>query len=247
MKHSFHAVSARRDELLEATVRYLLENGVAELSLRPLAAAIGFEGAPAVYHFGSKEQLLVEAMGLVDSRPGQGCAGSDDDGAGRPLGPWHARTRRCEMVDITRNRRICASSSKCTDGASVPEAVCVRTCKIDRCWIDLLTSTLARALGRRGLDHGTLIVGVIDGLLLDPWPRAIGNVQAEAVNESPHNCRGKGDRYHETFVHCRSGDLVGRKPWLFVLRSVGAPSDRPLSIIALFVISGIACFGFPVC
>ena len=48
----------RRDELLEATAAYLLRNGVAGLSLRPLAAAIDTKARLLIYHFGSKEQLL---------------------------------------------------------------------------------------------------------------------------------------------------------------------------------------------
>lgn len=53
---------ARRDELLAATTSYLEEHGLGGLSLRPLAAALGISARTLLYHFGSKEQLLAEAL-----------------------------------------------------------------------------------------------------------------------------------------------------------------------------------------
>jgi AcrR family transcriptional regulator len=53
---------ARRERLLVATASYLEDNGLAGLSLRPLAAAVGVSPRTLLYHFGSKEQLLTEAL-----------------------------------------------------------------------------------------------------------------------------------------------------------------------------------------
>lgn len=53
---------ARRAELLTATVSYLEEKGLAGLSLRPLAGALGVSPRTLLYHFGSKERLLTEAL-----------------------------------------------------------------------------------------------------------------------------------------------------------------------------------------
>lgn len=50
--------SARKVELLEATYRYVLENGLARLSLRPLAAAIGSSPRVLVFLFGNKDGLI---------------------------------------------------------------------------------------------------------------------------------------------------------------------------------------------
>ena len=50
--------SARREELLEAAYRYALGHGLAQLSLRPLAAAIGSSAGVLIYLFGSKEGLV---------------------------------------------------------------------------------------------------------------------------------------------------------------------------------------------
>ncbi|MFF7247217.1 TetR/AcrR family transcriptional regulator [Embleya sp. NPDC008237] len=54
--------SARRDELLAASVAYVAEHGLAELSLRPLAQAIGSSPRVLLYLFGAKEGLIREIL-----------------------------------------------------------------------------------------------------------------------------------------------------------------------------------------
>ncbi|GAA0430118.1 TetR family transcriptional regulator [Actinoplanes capillaceus] len=51
-------MSARQKELLEAAYRYALDNGLADLSLRPLAAAIGSSPRVLLFLFGSKDGLV---------------------------------------------------------------------------------------------------------------------------------------------------------------------------------------------
>ena len=53
--------SARRRALLDAAYRYVLAHGLADLSLRPLAAAIGSSPRVLLFLFGSKDGL-VEAL-----------------------------------------------------------------------------------------------------------------------------------------------------------------------------------------
>lgn len=60
--------SSRRSDLLDATIEYMLQKGVADLSLRPLALAVGSKARLLVYHFGSKEALVTEAMIVVRNR-----------------------------------------------------------------------------------------------------------------------------------------------------------------------------------
>ncbi|HUB03012.1 MAG TPA: TetR/AcrR family transcriptional regulator [Terriglobales bacterium] len=52
----------RPAELLDAIVGYLVKNGVAKLSLRPLAKAVGSSPRGLLYYFGSKEALLAQAV-----------------------------------------------------------------------------------------------------------------------------------------------------------------------------------------
>lgn len=50
--------SARKLELLDAAYAYVLTHGMSDLSLRPLAAAIGSSPRVLLYLFGSKEALI---------------------------------------------------------------------------------------------------------------------------------------------------------------------------------------------
>ncbi|KAB1911117.1 TetR/AcrR family transcriptional regulator [Micromonospora sp. AMSO31t] len=76
--------SARRDELLEQAYRYALAHGLAELSLRPLAAAVGSSPRVLLFLFGSKDQLIRALLGraradeLAALRAARAAGGGDD-------------------------------------------------------------------------------------------------------------------------------------------------------------------------
>jgi AcrR family transcriptional regulator len=59
---------ARREELLEAAVDYAVANGIADLSLRPLATALGTQAPVLLHHFGSKERLIALIVRAVRDR-----------------------------------------------------------------------------------------------------------------------------------------------------------------------------------
>jgi AcrR family transcriptional regulator len=63
-------------------VAELVRSGLAGASLRPLAAALGVSTYTLTYHFGSKEQLLAEALAYVEEEQRQLVARSTDE-----LGP----------------------------------------------------------------------------------------------------------------------------------------------------------------
>jgi AcrR family transcriptional regulator len=52
------APSARREELLDGAYAYVLEHGLADVSLRPLATAVGSSPRVLLFLFGSKEGLV---------------------------------------------------------------------------------------------------------------------------------------------------------------------------------------------
>jgi AcrR family transcriptional regulator len=58
----------RRGELLERVADHLLAQGIARFSLRSAAELVGTSARMLVHHFGSKEQLLSEALSLVRTR-----------------------------------------------------------------------------------------------------------------------------------------------------------------------------------
>ena len=55
-----------RGELLAKATDYVVANGLASLSLRPLAEAIGTSARMLIYHFGSKEALIAEILALAE-------------------------------------------------------------------------------------------------------------------------------------------------------------------------------------
>jgi AcrR family transcriptional regulator len=57
------APSARQDELLELAYRYVLTRGLADMSLRPLAQAIGSSPRVLLYLYGSKDELIRALLG----------------------------------------------------------------------------------------------------------------------------------------------------------------------------------------
>lgn len=57
-----------RQALLEQATQYVLEHGLQDLSLRPLAQALGTNARMLLYHFGSREHLVTEVLTLAVSR-----------------------------------------------------------------------------------------------------------------------------------------------------------------------------------
>ena len=66
MVHLALAKSQARERLLAAAVEHAMREGIADLSLRELAAAIGTSHRMLLYHFGSREGLLVAVSRAVE-------------------------------------------------------------------------------------------------------------------------------------------------------------------------------------
>ena len=66
----WHRVEGKgpKDRLLDAAIDYVAANGIGDLSLRALAAALGTSHRMLIHHFGSKEQLWVEIVRTVEQR-----------------------------------------------------------------------------------------------------------------------------------------------------------------------------------
>jgi AcrR family transcriptional regulator len=84
MVQSAMPTSQARERLLAAAVRHALDAGIADLSLRQLAAAIGTSHRMLLYHFGSREGLLVAVTQAVEEQQRAALLGSG-------IGPQDAR------------------------------------------------------------------------------------------------------------------------------------------------------------
>ena len=70
------AVSPAKEKLLTKAVDHALASGIADLSLREIAAAVGSSHRMLIYHFGSREGLLVEVAQAVEDAERARLAGS---------------------------------------------------------------------------------------------------------------------------------------------------------------------------
>jgi AcrR family transcriptional regulator len=61
-------MQTRKEILTEELVAYLIEHGLSDLSLRPLADALGTSARLLIYHFESKEGLLTEVLDSMQTR-----------------------------------------------------------------------------------------------------------------------------------------------------------------------------------
>ena len=62
------AAAPPRERLLAAAMEHVAEHGVGDLSLRALATALGTSHRMLIYHFGSREGLLVEVIRTVEAQ-----------------------------------------------------------------------------------------------------------------------------------------------------------------------------------
>jgi AcrR family transcriptional regulator len=74
------ATQPAHDRLLAAVVEHVRQVGTSDLSLRQVAAAVGSSHRMLLYHFGSKEQLLVEVARAVEQEQQEHLAGLATDG-----------------------------------------------------------------------------------------------------------------------------------------------------------------------
>jgi AcrR family transcriptional regulator len=61
----------RKRELLDRVVDYVLDEGIADLSLRPLAKRLDTSPRMLLYHFGSKSRLMLDALDAASERQRQ--------------------------------------------------------------------------------------------------------------------------------------------------------------------------------
>lgn len=68
MASTEHAPPGPRERLLAGAMEYVARHGVGEISLRGLAAELGTSHRMLLYHFGSREGLLIEVIRTVEEQ-----------------------------------------------------------------------------------------------------------------------------------------------------------------------------------
>ncbi len=166
MPASEPAPSPRREELLDAAYRYALQHGLADLSLRPLAAAIGSSPRVLLYLFGSKDGLVrallararAEELGLLESSG----AGGGLAKVGAELWEWLSAPARRPLLTLWTEgyaRSLVEPEGPWADFASATV----------QDWLAVLAD--AQPSGVRGTEAGlaerTAVLAALRGCLLD--------------------------------------------------------------------------------
>jgi len=155
----------RRQQLLEATVDYLLENGAGALSLRPLAAAIGTKARLLIYHFGSRDVLISSALSVLLRRIQLAFLEMHSEAKldRTLLGFWHWATDKPNEPYLRLLFEVhgLAIRDPKRYGQYLSGAI--------ESWKTLIADRLdkRRMTARRREEMATLIIAVVDGLLLD--------------------------------------------------------------------------------
>jgi AcrR family transcriptional regulator len=157
-------VSPRREELLERAYEYALEHGVADMSLRPLAAAVGSSPRVLLFLFGSKaglvRALLARArrdeLELLDRARGAGAGQRRElPGIVAELWGWLAADEHRGLLKLW----VEGYARSLIDAEAGPWTGFARATVAD--WLEVLSDVTGDAAER------TLILAVLRGALLD--------------------------------------------------------------------------------
>jgi len=160
---------SRKPALLSAAVDYLCAHGLGELSLRPLAKALGVSTYALVYHFESREGLLAAVIEEIERRQlAKVAEWSAADGDAETLGEavalyWDWVTARANLPQM---RLVLEAATVAATRSGLPGGVRERLVTV---WVDLL----ARAFREQGLsrararDEATFLHATLLGLVLD--------------------------------------------------------------------------------
>jgi AcrR family transcriptional regulator len=159
---------ARKPELLDDIVDYLAEHGLGGVSLRPLAEALGVSTYVLVYHFGSKEQLVVEALQRAERRQVEMIERwlADDPNIDitellRRLWQWSCEPEHLPLLRLAFEAVTLSATETGLPGEAREQLVTN--------WVDALTAGfVAEGIARREARYlATLVNAAFTGLILD--------------------------------------------------------------------------------
>ena len=149
--------------LVEKCLLYFLKHGIANLSLRPLAAEIGTSARMLVHHFGSKQHLIATVMGRVRDRLQQIlndlCTGTKPGTPAVMLEFWKQITtnENRPYLRLLLEVQVLAIAN--------PRPYRAYLAATSSTWLDVIEDALGPGRNRR--TTATLCTAVIDGLLLE--------------------------------------------------------------------------------
>lgn len=154
--------SNRKSELRDAALSYLVEHGLADVSLRPMAVRLGTSPRILMFHFKSKEGLLQEVLEELQSRlQASFLLASRLARKGNPpmknFWLWAIQKRNFDYLRLLCEAQIVAAQNPKEYGRYLKKA--------SRDWQNIVFQTLSESL--RSAEMTTLCIAVFDGLMLE--------------------------------------------------------------------------------
>src|SRR3984957_5548275 len=157
-------MSTAKAMLLENLIAYLVRRGVADVSLRPMAAAVGTSARFLIFHFGSKERLLVDVLGEMQSRLQRSLnellmaePGESHSAPLRQFWDWALKEPNFAQLRVVYQLHILAAQDHKTYGRYLK--------KNSLNWLELVQAALKPS--QRSPALATLMVAVFDGLSIE--------------------------------------------------------------------------------
>ena len=172
-------MSTRKALLLESLIAYLVRRGVADLSLRPMAAAVGTSARLLIFHFGSKERLLLEVLDEMQTRLQRSLSDLLDEPRPARSAPlrrfwdWALKDANFAQLRVLYQLHILAAQDHKTYGRFLK--------RNSLNWLDSVQAVLKPA--QRSPALATLIVGVFDGLFIEVMSTGDRRRPSAAIDE----------------------------------------------------------------
>jgi AcrR family transcriptional regulator len=151
----------RKDELTRKALEYFLEHGLANLSLRPLAAQIGSSSRLLIYHFETKEGLIATVMDEARRRLQQSLSSLLQEKQGHSslttFWHWAVQPENSRYLRLFFETQVLALQN--------PQAYAKYVARNSSSWIAVIESALPPMPDRSAI--ATLCGAVTDGLLLE--------------------------------------------------------------------------------
>jgi AcrR family transcriptional regulator len=190
-----------RERLLAAAVEYAAHHGLADLSLRSLAAALGTSHRMLIFHFGSKEGLLVEVVRAVEAQQRALLEELRADPELSPLEQMRALWRHLTAPELWPYERLFFEVY--VQGLHGKEPATRLLEDAISAWLPPTTDLLASqgVPADQARDEARLAIAVTRGLLLD----LLATRDADAVDAAM-------DRFTAMYLHARPGFAAHPEP-----------------------------------
>jgi AcrR family transcriptional regulator len=157
-------VSSRKTALIEKLTDYLVKHGIADLSLRPMAAAVGTSARLLIFHFGTREQLLTEVLESIQDGLQRSLAelvslqyGAEDPAPLRLFWDWALKEVNFARLRVLYQLQVLAAQDQKSYGRYLK--------KNSVNWLETVQAVLKPQ--HRSPSLATLIVAVFDGLFIE--------------------------------------------------------------------------------